>query len=574
MRGTPRCRGRHAPHRPRHKLVVALLSLALVMSQSMGIIAANAARDSKDSPGRSDSSHGDTKKVNGKDRAASASGSSVAVQTAPRSRDRTERSAAIERPVEASDIAIDWIAAGPFTYDHSTLAGTGPGLPAYDGRVISETKGVVESLEGGDFACNDKVLFFAAITVLDDPDIDAPATLHLSLEFANGPDIGYRDLYGAGVGANTGDSAHTANGNETATATSNGPISGPSPDLTVNATVTNLEGGERFILRVPVILGCGNDPGDATGNLSARVDEASVGDDRVNVGTQTITLKSPAEGLDILPPPTPPQELGIHIEKGGPALVHVGDTITYRFAVTLTTETPLTDVEVTDPECDTSPTLVSREGGNNNDTLQPGETWNYRCDHVVTANDPDPLPNTATATGTAPDGSRASDQDSHVVDIIHPDIQVVKTANPISVSPGQTVAYTYVTTNTGDTTLFDVRVTDDKLGHICTIPQLDVGESHTCTATLQVPQQAGPIDNIATAEGEDVLGMSVRDRNPAHVTVVLAGTITPPTTTPPGGLPFTGAAGVIPLAGLALLLFLAGSGLLFVTRRREDGSEN
>ena len=271
------------------------------------------------------------------------------------------------------------------------------------------------------------------------------------------------------------------------------------------------------------------------------------------------------------PPPPPPRELGIHIEKDGPALVHVGDTITYRFAVTLTTDTPLTDVEVTDPKCDTGPTLVSKEGGNNNDTLQPGETWNYRCDHVVRNRDRDPLPNTATATGTAPDGSRASDQDSHVVDIIHPDIEVVKTARPRSVSPGQSITYTYVTTNTGDSTLFDVDVTDDKLGRICSFQSLDVGESETCTAGIVAPERSGPIDNVATAEGEDVLGLSVRDRDPAHVTVVLAGTITPPTT-PPGGLPVTGAAGVLPLAALALLLLLAGSGILFATRRREGGS--
>ena len=324
---------------------------------------------------------------------------------------------------------------------------------------------------------------------------------------------------------------------------------------------------EPFILRVPVILGCGNDPGEVTGNLSARVNEASVGDDRVNVGTQTITLKSPAEALDILPPPTPPGELGINIDKDGPAVVHVGDTITYRLAVSLTTSTPLTNVTVTDPICDSAPTLVSKDGGNHNDTLEPGETWNYRCQHVVTATDPDPLPNTATATGTTPNGDQVTDQDSHVVDIIHPAIQIVKTASPNSLSPGETVTYTYVTTNIGDTTLFEVEVTDDKLGHICTIPHpLDPGESFTCTATFQVPDLAGPIDNVGTAVGHDKLDLSVTDNDAASVVVVLGTTVTPP----PGGVAFTGTAGVVPLAGLALLLLLAGTGILFLTRRRGD----
>jgi hypothetical protein len=115
-------------------------------------------------------------------------------------------------------------------------------------------------------------------------------------------------------------------------------------------------------------------------------------------------------------------------------------------------------------------------------------------------------------------------------------------------------------------------VTDDKLGHVCTIPHpLDPGESYTCTATFQVPELAGPIDNVGTAVGHDKLDLSVTDDEVASVTVVLGTTVTPPPTgTPPGGIAFTGAAGVVPLAGLALLLLLAGTGILFLTRRRGD----
>ncbi len=251
----------------------------------------------------------------------------------------------------------------------------------------------------------------------------------------------------------------------------------------------------------------------------------------------------------------------------------MGDTVTYTFAATLTTSTPLSNITVVDPICSAAPTLVSQTGGDQDTTLEPGETWNFSCTHVVTASDQDPLPNTASVTGTASDGRNTSDTDSHVVDIIHPAIRIVKTADPTSVSPGETVTYTYRVTNTGDVTLFDVEVTDNKLGDICTIAQLDVGETETCTATFRVPDRTGPIDNVGVAEGEDVTGLSVRDQDDASVDVVLGVTVTPPTTTPPSGVAFTGAAGVIPLAGLALLLLFAGSGILFLTRRREDGSE-
>jgi uncharacterized repeat protein (TIGR01451 family) len=263
--------------------------------------------------------------------------------------------------------------------------------------------------------------------------------------------------------------------------------------------------------------------------------------------------------------------IGIQVVKGGPALAHIGDTVEYSFDVSLKDGTiiPLHDITLTDPRCNSAPTLVSKTGGNQDDILEPGETWSYTCSHVVTASDPDPLVNTATVTGTAPDERQTSDQDTHQVDIIHPAIQIVKSASPTSVGPGATVTYTYEVTNVGDVNLFDVVVTDNKLGAICTIPELDVNASHTCTKTFVTPQLGGPIDNVATATGHDETGFEVTDTDTATIQVVLGTTVTPPpTTSPPSGVAFTGAAGVVPWALLSLLLLIAGSGILFLTRRR------
>src|SRR5947209_2026551 len=71
--------------------------------------------------------------------------------------------------VAAGDISIDFVAAGPGTYKHDTGDAKSAGLGDYDGRVISKTNGVVESLEGGDFACGDIVKFYDAITVDNSP---------------------------------------------------------------------------------------------------------------------------------------------------------------------------------------------------------------------------------------------------------------------------------------------------------------------------------------------------------------------------------------------------------------------
>ncbi len=289
-------------------------------------------------------------------------------------------------------------------------------------------------------------------------------------------------------------------------------------------------------------------------------------------GEPTNTVTTAVTGCTTPPPPPPP--IGIQIVKGGPALAHVGDTITYTFDVSLTTSTPLSDVSVSDPICSAAPTLDSKDGGDQDAVLEPGETWHYSCTHVVSSSDPDPLPNTATVTGKSAHGRTATDQDSHLVDIIHPAIKIVKTADPTSGGPGDTITYTYVVTNTGDVTLYDVTVDDDVIGHICDIGTLDPGQSKTCTARYVIPDQTGPIDNIGTAVGADETGTKVSDEDKASVGIVLGTVVTPPPTkTPPQGTAFTGAPGnTVPLAALALILLLIGSGALFLSRRKEGRS--
>jgi uncharacterized repeat protein (TIGR01451 family) len=272
------------------------------------------------------------------------------------------------------------------------------------------------------------------------------------------------------------------------------------------------------------------------------------------------------------PPPPPPAPLGIQIIKSGPALAHVGDTITYTFDVSLTTATPLTNITVTDPICTAAPALGSKSGGDQDAWLETGETWRYSCTHQVSASDPDPLPNTATVSGTDGSGRNTSDTDDHLVDIIHPAIKIVKTANPLSISPGETVTYTYKVTNVGDVTLYNVSVDDDKLGHICDIAQLAVDETRTCTKDFTAGEgNLGPLKNVAVAAGEDETGYPVRDDDKASIAVVLGTTVTP-TSTPPSGTAFTGSS-VLPLGAIALVLLIVGSGLIYMGRRREDGSQ-
>ncbi|TMK83105.1 MAG: DUF11 domain-containing protein [Actinobacteria bacterium] len=243
-------------------------------------------------------------------------------------------------------------------------------------------------------------------------------------------------------------------------------------------------------------------------------------------------------------------DLGIGIAKDGPQYAHVGDTVQYTMTVTNGTDEPLSNIVVTDPKCNSAP--VYQSGDTNNDQiLQSGEAWVYTCDHVVLSTDTDPLLNTAHVDGQDKLGRHTSNEASHSVDILHPSISIVKTANPISGGPGDPVTYTYVVKNTSsDTTLYNVTVTDDKLGFIGTIAVLAPGQSVTLHKSTTLPTTAGALTNVGTATGADRLGKKVSAHDDAVVTVVLA--IRLPRTGSDTGLPLE--------TGFALL----GIGFVFI----------
>jgi uncharacterized repeat protein (TIGR01451 family) len=248
----------------------------------------------------------------------------------------------------------------------------------------------------------------------------------------------------------------------------------------------------------------------------------------------------------------------IRLLKGGRVLAHVGDTVPYVFDVKNTGGLDLSNIDLSDPKCDTTPTLT--DDGDGDAVLAVDESWTFGCHHTIVADDGNPVHNVATVTGEH-DGDTVSDTDTHDIEVIHPAIDLEKTAGPTSGSPGTTIVYTYAVTNTGDTTLFDISVDDDVLGHIGDIASLGVGKTSELTATITLG--SSPITNLGTAAGSDVLGMSVSHVDEATVTVVAgeAGG-------DGGGNPFTGSRAALP-AGVTAALLLIGSILLAATRKRE-----
>lgn len=195
------------------------------------------------------------------------------------------------------DFSLDFTAAAPLTYNHLTGGGT------YDLREVGRNKDIVEQLEGGDFACGDTVSFLTQIRV--DAGAIGAQTIRLRFEFtahATGQQgIALIDNV-AGTSAATnfgiGDIGDVQNGNSVATVFSEG-FSGPGifikPTVfTREVDVTNLEAGEKVVLRTDVAVAC--DGQSPTGNMQARLSSASViapagAVSAINVGDQTIPFK-------------------------------------------------------------------------------------------------------------------------------------------------------------------------------------------------------------------------------------------------------------------------------------------
>jgi uncharacterized repeat protein (TIGR01451 family) len=269
---------------------------------------------------------------------------------------------------------------------------------------------------------------------------------------------------------------------------------------------------------------------------------------------------------------------GDHATIGDALLAHALDPLTYTIVITNNGQVPLTITALTDS---LYPGLVAACPQGVASVLAPGAS--FTCTYQVSA--AGDAQNVAAVAAVDSINRAVSDSDETFVDVIHPLVLIDKTANPTSVDVSGSVTYTYVVTNTGDTVLHDVVVTDDILGEIGTVGTLAPGESKTLTKTVVVDAKT-PRTNIGTVTGIDVLGKTVTDTDDATITVVPAlvlAEVLPLTVTPPGVVappvpPVTAplAAAELPRTGsplatearLGIILLQAGLALELLGRRR------
>ncbi|MEL7450698.1 MAG: hypothetical protein AAFN78_15900, partial [Pseudomonadota bacterium] len=261
-----------------------------------------------------------------------------------------------------------------------------------------------------------------------------------------------------------------------------------------------------------------------------------------------------------------PQEPGIDIEKatngvdaddpnaGDAPTIPVGNAVSWTYVVTNTGNTTLTGVTVVDDQG----VIVTCPM----DTLQPGESMTCTANGIADDLDTtgfttvpglcagfpqEPLyQNMGMASGQSVDGGLVEDVDpSHYCNPPMPAIDIEKATNGVDaddpnagdapvIGVGNVVSWTYVVTNTGDVTLFDVVVTDDQgVAVSCPMDSLLPGQMMTCTATgiaddlddttfTTVPGLCGgfpqePLyQNMGMVSGETITGLTLTDTDPSH----------------------------------------------------------
>lgn len=198
----------------------------------------------------------------------------------------------------------------------------------------------------------------------------------------------------------------------------------------------------------------------------------------------------------------------------------VGDRIIYKFTVTNIGNIRLTDVKIEDALVENVITYLSKDGlplagGTTSVALETEQGLIATAVYIVDQNDIDEgsVKNTASVSGKdLLNVDKTDSSDEVVVEAAqNPELTVTKTTEdgPFS-SVEDILTYTITVENTGNVTITDISVVDELVGLSETIVSLAPGASRNYPNQTYPVQQsdlnAGSVENVATAEGEDPNG--------------------------------------------------------------------
>ncbi|MDI9616246.1 MAG: hypothetical protein QFX31_02600 [Methanothrix sp.] len=239
-------------------------------------------------------------------------------------------------------------------------------------------------------------------------------------------------------------------------------------------------------------------------------------------GKHTVGLKITRDYSDVVPNEREPYrsvscELPVNVtytsgltvtKTPSVSTARVGTEITYTYVITNTGTIRINDIVLKDDKLG--------EIKPDKKMLKPGETATATAKYTVKETDlPGPLTNNVTASGTEMHTGKQVVSETAIATVTleyTASITLDKSASPNPARVGDTVTYTYTITNSGEVTLKNLALSDDRITGIkLGTNELKPGESATATATYKVAEAdlPGPITNSATVKAVDVLGREV-----------------------------------------------------------------
>ncbi|WIB77963.1 DUF11 domain-containing protein [Curtobacterium sp. MCPF17_002] len=341
----------------------------------------------------------------------------------------------------------------------------------------------------------------------------------------------------------TGPAALTAGGTATytLTVTNNGP--GDSSGYVVNDTVpvplTNVASPDAACTvtgnDISCVGGALANGATATYTVTASV-PGDVAADVENTATVTSNEQDPVPGNNTstttagIPGVALVKNAGEPVDVNGNGLVDTGDTIQYTFDVTNTGTVPLAGVTVNDAKVGDVVCPQTTLAAGATETCAAAAVYTITAADVANGS----VDNTATVTGTTPDGNPITSTPSTTTTPTTtpaPGISIVKSATPSGTgtfTAGQEVTYSFTVTNTGNVPMTGVTVNEGdfsgtgELSDVaCPATTLAVGAQEVCEATYTLTQgdvDAGSVTNSATAGGTPTGGTPITS-TPSTVTV-------------------------------------------------------
>jgi uncharacterized repeat protein (TIGR01451 family) len=209
------------------------------------------------------------------------------------------------------------------------------------------------------------------------------------------------------------------------------------------------------------------------------------------------------------------------------SVASVGQTVTYSFSVTNAGNVTLHSLVVNDTQSAPAGPLLGAPSCPAT-TLAPGASTTCTVAYVVTQADLDhgSIKDTATAAALDPGNLAVTSAPSAatVTATQLPALDIVKSASPTSVSSlGQTITYTFVVTNTGNTTVTSLTVTDTQVPASRSL----VG-APTCLATTLAPSASTTCTGIYLVNQQDLDNGTIRDSAIARALTTLGAGVTSP----------------------------------------------